>query len=397
MADPFEAIVGPQHVAHPDGALLDGVPVDAVVRPRDAQELAACLGRAKEHGLAVVACGGGTKLARANPCTADRVVRLELGRLDNPIEVQPDEGIATLAAGASIAAVARAARDAGMWTRLDDGPGAATVGGSIAVDPLTLDASLDRRLRNDLLGLEVACADGTLTHCGGRVVKNVTGFDLVRLYCGSFGTLGVMTRAIVRVHPRPEARRVSGRECASLEDACAQARALADQRADPAGVVVVPGEHGVRALWVLQGRVEEVTVRAVRAGGDAASESDWDEARALLAGEPRPGLVGLRLGARASDTLALCAALAEAGAAVRLALPAAGVAVGDCPEDALQGLLERAARQRWLLRLESASPEVRRRFDAFGPEPDSLPLMRQVKRRFDPDGVLSPGRFAGRI
>ena len=105
----------------------------------------------------------------------------------------------------------------------------------------------------------------------------------------------------------------------------------------------------------------------------------------------------MRLGARPSDTLALCSGLAETGAELRVACPAVGLVFADVAPAALPDLFARAEAERWLLFIERADAETRARFDAFGPAPDSLPLMRALKARFDPDGVLAPGRFLGRI
>jgi FAD/FMN-containing dehydrogenase len=91
---------------------------------------------------------------------------------------------------------------------LEDLPPDGTLGGALAADPFGPDWTLDRRLRNEVLGVEIALANGELVVAGGRVVKNVTGFDLVRLYCGSLGTLGVLTRATVRLRALPERERL---------------------------------------------------------------------------------------------------------------------------------------------------------------------------------------------
>ncbi len=399
MADPFESILGASHVRVPEGETLDGVPISAVLRPGSAAEVAACLAAAAEHGLAVVPCGGGTALARANPPRATSVVRLELGRLREPLQVQPDEGIAIFAAGLPVAEAERSAQAAGMRTWLPHGAAGSSVGGAIAADPLRADASLDRGLRNDLLGLEVALANGSVTRCGGRVVKNVTGFDLVRLYCGSFGTLGVITSAILRVRPLPETVRVLVRECPDADAALDAAAELDLARVEPAGCVVLCASGGARLVWRLEGSALEVEARASRASGTRVDPTEWDAAEAALRPEPAGDELRVRLAARPSDTRALVRALAAwAVPQARLvALPIAGTVLADLPESALPELYAVAGRERWLLALERAAPEVRARHDAFGPAPDALSVMRALKQRFDPDGVLSPGRFVARI
>ena len=399
MVDPFEQIVGAEHVRAGGGETLDGVTVSARVRPGSAPEVAACLAIAAEHGLAVVPSGAGTRLERANPPRCAALVRLDLLRLDAPLEVQPDEGIACFGAGVRVEQAEAAANAVGMTTVLAGGDRRSTVGGRIAADPISACWSLDRRLRSDLLGLEVALANGTLTKSGGRVVKNVTGFDLVRLYCGSHGTLGVITEAVLRVHPLPEASRVLVREYRSAGEALAGAAELVAERVGAVGTALVPQGGGARLLWRLEGSAPELEARSERLSGTTVEQADWDSVEQLVSGDGELEGARVRLAARPSDTRALLDALVElAGAdAVRVALPAAGVVLGDIPESALSSLWERAERAGWLLVIERASAALKRRVDVFGPPPDGLALMRELKQRFDPNGVLAPGRFVGGI
>ena len=103
--------------------------------------------------------------------------------------------------------------------------------------------------------------------------------------------------------------------------------------------------------------------------------------------------------ARPSDTGSLVGVLRDLGgeASARVALPALGAVAADVPEPAVEGLFETCAARGWAVFVEAASAELKRRVDVFGPPADTLPLMRALKQRFDPRGVLSPGRYAGRI
>jgi glycolate oxidase FAD binding subunit len=397
MADVFEGIVGASGVRRLQGEALDGVPIETSVHPRSPAEVASCLAAAGSHRIALVVRGGGTKQGWGNRARADALVRLELGALREPLELQPEEGIATVAAGVRVDAVEEAAGAHGMRTLLDASRAGATVGGTIACDPVGLEYGLDRRLRGDLLGLEVALPNGTLTKCGGQVVKNVTGFDLVRLYCGSLGTLGVITRATLRVRPQPAAARVLVRECVSLEAAHAASAELVAERVEPSGVAIVSAPSP-RLIWKIEGIPDDVAVRAARVRAEIGSESDWGALAQRIA-EPAPGSVRVRLGGRSSDTLALARALEEqAGSTALVALlPLVGVAWADVPASSVGLIFEQCARAHWLLWVECADPDLKERTDVFGPEPAALPLMRTLKQRFDPEGVLAPGRFCGRL
>jgi glycolate oxidase FAD binding subunit len=397
--DRFEQIVGSAQVSVPAGESLDGKPVTLVLRPGTPEEVAACLAEASERAAALVVAGGGSKLCWGNPPDARGVVRLDLTRLDSRIDVNPDEGVATVQAGTRVTDLARELAPHGKRTALETPHSGATVGGTIAADAFGPDVAPDRRLRDEVLGLEVALANGSLTRCGGRVVKNVTGFDLVRLYCGSLGTLGVITAATFRLRPSPEARRLLGRGFDSWDAGIAFAGELLRGRVDPAAVAVRPDAAAAEVLWLIEGSEPDVASRAACEPGDAREVADWRRIEAETAGGDGAEPIRLRLGARASDTLALCDAIRELASerAVRLALPRAGLVFADVPVGALEPLFARATARGWTAFAERAPDDVKRRVDVFGPPPDTLPLMRALKQRFDPQRVLSPGRFVGRI
>jgi glycolate oxidase FAD binding subunit len=327
------------------------------------------------------------------------VVLLDVTRLELPFELDPEEGVGSFGAGVRVEAIERAARGAGQRILAPSLPVEATLGGVIAADPIEPERAPGRRFRNDLLGLEVALADGALTRCGGRVVKNVTGFDLVRLYAGSFGTLGLITRATLRLRPLPADTRSLARACGSPGEALGAARALLGAGVEPEGVAVLPEAHGVRLLWMLEGRPAELEARAGRYPGDPVDAGEWRGVAARVADrEPaRTGTAHLRIGARPSDVLAITERLwGEAGSeALWVALPQSGIVRARLPEDALAGWIETCAQAGWAVLVERAALELRARVDVFGRPDATLPLMRALKLRFDPERLLAPGRFVG--
>ncbi|HTO08100.1 MAG TPA: FAD-binding oxidoreductase [Myxococcota bacterium] len=396
MGDPFEAIVGAGHVSRAEQETVCGARVAAVVRPGSADEVAACLRAASESAIALLPVGGGTGLGLGNPLDAASCVRLELGRLCAPAQLDPDEGVGEVEAGVTLEALARAAAASGKSVPFDPLRAGATVGGTIAVDPLTPDAP-ERRLRGDLLGLELALPNGELTRCGGRVVKNVTGFDLVRLYCGSFGSLGVVTRAVLRLRAAPERTAVTRARFPSLEAAlAAAAEAVAPE--SPLAAAVRPVAGGAE-LWLrAAGSAAEVEAELAHAPGDSVEPAAWSAVRDELAQPPAPAGARVQLGARPSDlpvlVRGLCAAAGDSS--LRLALPRAGIALGRVPLARVPALVELAARAGAALLIER-TPGAALACDAFGPPPPALALMRALKARFDPARVLSPGRFVAGI
>ncbi len=273
----------------------------------------------------------------------------------------------------------------------------ATVGGVLAVEPVGPDWTLDRRARNEVLGLQVALANGELAHSGGRVVKNVTGFDMPRLFCGSFGTLGVITRATLRLRAQPECERLVCAELGSLEAGLASF-ARAALAVEPAAAALVAGADGVELLVYFGGVEAAVALQAARVPGDPAPLERWSALRASVAAPPPPGRARVRLSGRPTDLGQLARALAEvAGSGPRIALPLAGVLLADVPDGALSALAPAAAALGAAFAAERAPDAAPIQLDVFGAPPDALPLMRALKARFDPGRVLAPGRFVGGI
>ncbi len=397
--DPFEAIVGPDNIAGPDVEDLDGVSVESVVRPANAEQVAACLVVARE-GKRLLVCGARTKLHWGNLVHSDRVTLLDLSRLSDHLDLQPDEGIVSAAAGISLGELARRSAEVGKRTLLLGHAERATIGGTIAADPIGLRFSLDRRLRHEILGLEVALSNGEVTRSGGKVVKNVTGFDLVRLYCGSLGTLGVITEATMRMRAVPEARRLLVSEYPDSSQAVRAGARIAGDTVEPQALVVRQDEERVRLLCLLEGSARGVERCADSLPGEPVGIQAWDELeQSFAARQTPPGSVRVRLAGRLSDAVQIVAAVSDLGGAgaLDIALPVCGVAFAVLEETALAALWQRAAESGWSLFIESASAETKAQFDVFGPNTENLPLMHAIKSRFDPGSILAPGRFTGRL
>ncbi len=395
---------------------LEGARLSATLRPRDGAALRRALAALGRCGLAAIVRGGGTRLGLGNrPSRAD--VLLSTERLAGVVEFDPSEGVCQLRAGTALAD-ARAELNAGGWELPLDPPGArASVGGALAtaaVGPRAQGFGLPRDL---VLGLEVALASGERARCGGRVVKNVTGYDLNKLYTGSLGTLGVIEAAWLRLRPLPERVATFEAYVSGVAEA-AESGLLAARRpaARAAAIVDRPeraDEEGVAAFRVV-----------VELAGDAASvehDAAWLERRlgarevdaATLDGVRElqgqmPGAAGLRfrvaaLPSRLPRTLGgLRAAGARLLAYPGLGLVYAGFAVSDPGDGAeVDAIFRRAARAAGdgagSYLCEAAPDLAKAGRDVFGDVSGSLALIRALKSRFDPDGVLNPGRFAGGI
>lgn len=184
---------------------VDDVAARWVARPTSTAEVAEVMKAAAADGLTVVPRGAGTKLGWG-PAPSSADVLLDLGGMDQVQDHQAGDLIVDVQAGASLAAVGATLAEQDQRLVVDETVPGATVGGSIAAHASGPERLLVGTVRDLLIGVTMVRADGVVAKAGGRVVKNVAGYDLGKLLIGSFGTLGVITEAIFRLHPVPEAR-----------------------------------------------------------------------------------------------------------------------------------------------------------------------------------------------
>jgi glycolate oxidase FAD binding subunit len=383
---------------------VDGVTPELVARPVSTAEVSAVLRAAHGRGLRVVPRGAGTRLSWGGaPAAVDLV--LDVSRLDGVLTHAAGDLVVTVSAGMPFAALQDSLAPHRQRLALDPVVAGGTIGGTVATatsGPLRYRYGSVRDL---LIGITVVRADGTVTHAGGTVVKNVAGYDLGKLYTGSLGTLGVITEAVFRLHPLPEAARWLTVATPDLQRAAAAVAAVRSSQNDPVALEVdrpAPGEPvtvGVALEGVAGGidaRCDDISRLLGEAAGTPAgvdeSPPDWWGA---LPHDPvaGPGVTLTHEPAALGDVLAAApgAVRGSAGAGVlAVGLDGAGVA------DDLEALRALAARHGGSAVLRCATPDVKRACDIWGPVA-ALPLMRRVKDEFDPDHRLAPGRFMGGI
>jgi glycolate oxidase FAD binding subunit len=393
-------MTAPTDTRRPGGAgdAVGGVVPQEVVRPSSVDEVSDVLRAAAADGRTVVPVGGRSKLGwAAPPETCDLVV--DLTGLDRIVEHVAGDLTVVAEAGVRLADLQSALAGAGQQLALDPPEEGATLGGVVSAN-----ASGPRRLRygttRDLLiGITVVLADGTVAHAGGKVVKNVAGYDLGKLFTGAHGTLGVVVSTTWRLHPVPPARRVVTLDLADAAAAGPLAVTLARSTLTPSAVELVGTADGAARLVVLfESIAESVTDQARSAvallgGGEESDDVPGDLGR-------RPGGaddVVLRL-AHVPAGLAPVLAALPPGTAVR-AHAATGVTYAALPAadaaEALPRVRAAIAPHDGTAVVLRAPDDVRDRLDHWGPVGDSLDLMRRVKERFDPERRLSPGRFVG--
>src|SRR5271169_2282395 len=200
----FRGILAPDSVRAASSAdAVCGIQPRLVLEPVNEQQLAAVLRLANDAGLAVIPRGGGTKLSWGNPSTRADII-LSTARIDKIIEHAWADLTVSVEAGCTVQKLQSALAQHGQRLALDPlWPAQATIGGVLSTND---SGSLRLRfgsLRDLIIGVTLALPDGTLASSGGKVVKNVAGYDLPKLVTGALGTLAVITRAVFRLHPLP--------------------------------------------------------------------------------------------------------------------------------------------------------------------------------------------------
>ncbi len=388
------------------------------LRPPSASELARALREADEAGLAVIPRGSGSQQYVGNPpARADLVI--DTTALAGVVEHTPADLTVTVAAGTRLADLQTVLARAGQRLPLDPAhQDVATIGGLIATNASGPRRQRHGTLRDLVIGTRVALVDGTIARAGGKVVKNVAGYDLNKLYLGSLGTLGVVVEATFKVLPLAKREEALVATFASLRDAIETALAIArtplrpsaleahDLGEAPTLVVVAEGEDAplARVLEDAARLARERGARQVERRGDveallvrtrAVPESEEGvllRASLPIAAQPayvdelrrmaREHQVELGLGAHAGVGVVRARFRGEPDTTPGAALAAAAVA------KSLEG-------DAWV---ERVAENLRGRIpDVWYGEPPGFFLMRRIKGEFDPKGTLNPGRFVGGI
>ena len=381
----------------PDDAVGGVVPRE-VVRPTSIDEVAEVLRAAHADGLSVVPVGSGSKTSWAAPPSSCDLL-LDTTGLDRIVEHVAGDLVVVAEAGVRLADLQTSLGEHGQLLGLDPPEPGATLGGVVSAN-----ASGPRRLaygtaRDLLIGTTVVLADGTVAKAGGKVVKNVAGYDLGKLYTGAHGTLGVLVSTTWRLHPLPPARRVVVVELADSAQAGPMAIALNRSTLTPSAVELVGTAGGPgRLVVVFESIAESVAAQADAARGLLGGGSAVDEVPDGFGARPGgPDDVVLRIAHVPTGLPAALAALpagtsvvSSAATGVTYAALAAGSAAAALPR--LREALRPVDGTAVVLRAPDA---VRDALDHWGPVGDSLGLMRRVKARFDPERRMSPGRFVG--
>ena len=410
----LQKIVGEEHAreATPDDA-IDGVQPSFVAEPGSVEETSELLEFAAQEDLAVSPRGGGTKGSLGNPPRNLDLI-LSTARMNEVIEHVPGDQVVRVQAGIRLQDLQEQLAGSDQMLGIDppEVEAGATVGGAVAANSSGPRRHRYGTIRDLIIGITVVLSDGTVAKAGGKVVKNVAGYDLSKLFTGSLGTLGLIAACNFRLHPRPETARTVAVELGSAQAAGEAAQAVIHAQLVPSAVELRWGEDE-RLLAVLIEGIEP----SVEAQSDTATHllKGFGNVRTLTeeeAGSPGTSDAGDEVEIKVSAPPAELTGVLDSalGACSRAGVTPrvgghAGIGVthvalsGD--EGATAQVVEEL-REIWTRRggsvvVRSAPPSFKGRVEAWGPLGTRLELTRRVKEKFDPRGIMNPGRFAGGI
>ena len=416
--------------------VVEGRTPEAAVFPGSIEEVAAVMALASEVGTPVMPWGGGTAASVGMPAGRTGLV-IGLRRLARLLDHEPGDLTATVEAGMTVRAFQTALGSRGQWLSLDPADAErATVGGVLATNACGPRRHLYGTARDVLIGVTVVTADGSIVKGGGKVVKNVAGYDLPKLFIGSYGTLGVIVEATVKLRPLPEQEELVSVRFDRLKDAGSAVKAVAASDLIPNAVELLDGA-GASGAGLAAGSPTPGGVLVV--GFDGVREQvDWQRAELARLTGPLGGRDPKLLDAAAWTRLptAARAAFSTTAAVMTLAvLPSqvaeimeqgAGIARGrglqsawaahagvgvvrgalgsePAPKDpaALAVVLaewrEMARAGGGYANLEWAPLAIKSQIPVWDDPGAAGRIMERIKAQLDPRNILNPGRFVAGI
>ena len=407
---------------------VDGTAPQRATRPTSLEQLSATLTEAHAAGDAVIPLGGGTNMHIGN-LPERYTIALDMTGLAGNVEHEPGDLTVVADAGVTIASLQKTLSSAGQRLPFDVAdPDAATLGGSVASNASGQLRSSLGGIRDWVIGMKVVLADGTVTKSGGRVVKNVQGYDLYRLHTGAFGTLGVIAEVALKIIPVPPSTSTIAAWFASITEAGEFTMQVFNGPIQPEAMTLFVGDQAAAAISSLSDQADDgppVLVLARVAGGKAAvtrMETDLTGSAGALgatgyeiargrnsqklwktAGSVDPNTaLSARTTLKPRDAIAYLDELSDKlperfSGELQAGFGTVGVSLSEASSENITTLRDAASKRGAQAVIEHCPAALKRDIDVFGDTAETLALARSVKQRFDPQRVLNPGRFAGRI
>ena len=414
----LQEIVGEEHAREATSEdAVDGVSPSFVAEPGSVEEMSELMKLASAEGISVVPRGGGTKMHLGNPPRELDLV-LSTARMNEVIEHAPGDQVVRVQGGTRLEDLQSQLAGEEQMLGIDPPEEGATVGGIVASNATGPRGLRYGTIRDLIIGIEVVLSDGTVAKAGGKVVKNVAGYDLSKLFTGSLGTLGLIATCNFRLHPRPEAARTVAVELPDTVSASEAVQAIVHAQLVPSALELHWGDEAKLLTVLFEGITPAVEAQAetadflLRSFGETRTLSD-EEADALgpltRPGAPGTEEVSIKIGAPPAELTGVLDSVLGACSRRDITPRISGhagtgvtfVALPGNDEEAQAGVIEEV-REIWVrsggsVVVPRAPVSLKRRVEVWGPAGDHLGLSRRVKEKFDPRGVLNPGRFVGGI
>ncbi|NQW16351.1 MAG: FAD-binding oxidoreductase [Chloroflexi bacterium] len=418
--------------AESDQFVVDGISPSRVETPTSVEELSAIVTAAHGAGEGIIPSGGRTAMSLGNPPVRYDVA-VDLTHLNNFVEYEPADLTVVVEAGLTIQALQDELDKHGQWLPFDPAfAQRATIGGVLATNAVSTIRGSVGGVRDLTLGLKVVEADGSITKSGGRVVKNVQGFDLVRLHTGALGTLGIIVEAAFKVAPKPAAHRAVLSWVDSISTARSVGMRLFNGSFMPQRLTVHTGSTAQAAVELLSGQSpaasEAFLVEVHLAGGVRTVDRQVDEVTGLLGSEmvdgydvihnpeELPGQLALdaldsagNVATRATFKPVAAFDFAEktAGRAESVASQlhvATGTVLSAWDVESVESFAQLTGEIRAVAHnagtrvvIDRCPREFKNGIDVWDGAAQELEISRRMKEQFDPLGTLNPGRFVAGI
>jgi len=427
----LESELGNTHVYWGDEQTptVDGLTASIVTEPRNSEEIALVLRLCRDSGACVIPIGGGTKLAYGNiPSSYD--VALRTTNLNRILQYEPADMTVSVEAGITLNTLQKTLDGSGQFLPLDPPfKSLSTIGGIIATNASGPQIAGYGSARDMLIGTRTAHSNGELTRAGGMVVKNVTGYDLGKLYVGSLGTLGVLTEANFKLQPKPELSSTITFEFASPSAAEQVLSALIYSTLQPESVGII-GPGSASRLYQLSirfsGRSEAVeqqllstqviakNVASLEAKSDSDDQSQidpWIHQAQLYETSVESGATLCRITVLPSQLTELMDDILNSSRSLYLEIEAWADAFNgilyisiESPDDStlnnvantVTDLRHTVEELGGALVIQSCNTALKHQVSAWAEslDPNALQLMISMREKFDPTSTVNPGRFA---
>lgn len=397
--------------------------IDCIVYPNTQAELAAVIAWAGQNGYAVLPCGGGSKLDWGGLVKLDspnlRLMAVNTSRLNRLVEHAVGDLTVTAEAGMKFADLQQVLTTAGQFLPIDPAyPQHATLGGIIATADTGSLRHRYRGVRDLLLGMTFVRSDGKIATAGGRVVKNVAGYDLMKLFTGAYGTLGIISQVTFRVYPLPES---SGTVILTGEtDALTQATQILLSSALTPTAVDLLSPNLVTKLGLgkstglivrfqsIAESIEQQSARLRSVGeklglqANICGENDenqlWKTLPETIWNSPQNSEIICKIGIRPSESVKLIHEFPIQDAVIHAGC---GLGILRFDQTATPEVIKQIRRQceakGGFLTVLVAPAALKQELDVWGYTGSAIDVMRGIKQQFDSQNILSPNRFISGI